>query len=101
MADLRASGLGGVPKGITADRPSSPSVGDVFYNGDLGYMEMYTAQGWFAATPINPGIPTSVVATNSGSGRARLSSLPLMVRGRAVKYTKADGIMYSGSLEDK
>lgn len=70
MADLRASGLGGVPKGATADRPSSPSVGDVFYNGDLGYMEMYTAQGWFAATPINPGIPTSVVATNSGSGRA-------------------------------
>jgi hypothetical protein len=31
---------------------------------------MYTNQGWFAATPINPGIPTSVVATNSGSGRA-------------------------------
>lgn len=70
MADLRASGLGGVPKGQTADRPSSPSIGDVFYNGDLGYMEMYTAQGWFAATPINPGIPTSVVATNTGSGRA-------------------------------
>ena len=70
MADLRASGLGGVPKGATADRPSSPSVGDVFYNGDVGYMEMYTSLGWIAATPINPGIPTSVIATDSGSSRA-------------------------------
>jgi len=26
MADLRASGLGGVPKGATADRPASPSI---------------------------------------------------------------------------
>ena len=65
MADLRASGLGGVPKGATADRPSSPSIGDVFYNGDLGYMEMYTAQGWFAATPINPGSPPSVPTLNA------------------------------------
>ena len=70
MADIKATSLGGVPKGTTAQRPTSPAVGDVFYNGDLGYMEMYTAQGWFAATPINPGIPTSVVATNSGSSRA-------------------------------
>ena len=70
MADLRASGLGGVPKGATADRPSSPSVGDVFYNGDLGYLEMYTAQGWFASSPVLPGQPTSVVATDSASGRA-------------------------------
>ena len=36
MADLRASGLGGVPKGATADRPSPANVGDVFYNGTLG-----------------------------------------------------------------
>jgi hypothetical protein len=70
MADLRASGLGGVPKGATEDRPSSPSIGDVFYNGDLGYLEMYTAQGWFASAPVLPGQPTSVVATNSGTSRA-------------------------------
>ena len=85
MADLRASGLGGVPKGATADRPSSPSIGDVFYNGDLGYMEMYTAQGWFAATPINPGIPTSVVATNSGSITPSTAPLPHRSRQRGCR----------------
>ena len=69
MADLRASGLGGVPKGATADRPSSPSIGDVFYNGTLGCLEIYTSQGW-AASSAPPAIPESVVATNQGSGRA-------------------------------
>jgi hypothetical protein len=69
MADLRASGLGGVPKGATADRPASPSIGDVFYNGTLGCLEIYTSQGWVASS-APPAIPESVVATNQGSGRA-------------------------------
>jgi hypothetical protein len=69
MADLRASGLGGVPKGATADRPSSPSIGDVFYNGTLGCLEIYTSQGWVVSS-APPAIPTSVVATNQGTGRA-------------------------------
>jgi len=70
MADLRASGLGGVPKGATADRPSSPSVGDVFYNGTLGYLEIYTSFGWLAATPTAAAIPAAPVGTNVGTSRA-------------------------------
>ena len=69
MADLRASGLGGIPKGQTADRPSSPSIGDVFYNGTLGVLEIYTASGW-VVNSASPATPTSVVATNQPSGRA-------------------------------
>ena len=69
MADLRASGLGGVPKGTTADRPASPSIGDVFYNGTLGVLEIYTSQGW-VSNSAPPSIPETVVATNQGSGRA-------------------------------
>ena len=69
MADLRASGLGGVPKGATADRPSSPSIGDVFYNGTLGCLEIYTSQGWVASS-APPAVPTSIVATNQPTNRA-------------------------------
>jgi hypothetical protein len=69
MADLRASGLGGVPKGQTADRPASPSIGDVFYNGTLGCLEIYTSQGW-VANSAPPAIPISVIATDQGSSRA-------------------------------
>jgi hypothetical protein len=69
MADLRASGLGGVPKGETADRPSSPSIGDVFYNGTLGCLEIYTSQGW-VANSAPPGIPTIGTATYSATNKA-------------------------------
>lgn len=69
MADLRTSSLGGVPKGTTANRPTSPSVGDVFYNGTLACLEIYTSQGWVAnSAPAS--IPISVSATNVPSGRA-------------------------------
>jgi hypothetical protein len=69
MADLRASGLGGVPKGTTDDRPASPSVGDVFYNGTLGCLEIYTAAGWYAASaPM--ATPTIGTATDIGTGRS-------------------------------
>jgi hypothetical protein len=55
--------------GTTAARPSNPAVGDTYYNGTLGYQEIYTVNGWFAlGAPAS--IPTSVVATNQGSGRA-------------------------------
>ncbi len=70
MADLRASGLGGVPKGETADRPASPSIGDVFYNGTLGVLEIYRSTGW--QTIGSPDAPTSVSAT-AGSAVATVS----------------------------
>jgi hypothetical protein len=55
--------------GTTAARPSNPAVGDTYYNGTLGYQEIYTVNGWFAlGAPAS--IPTSVVATDQGSGRA-------------------------------
>lgn len=68
MADIRTSSLGGVPKGETADRPASPSIGDVFYNGTLGCLEIYTAQGW-VANSAPPGIPTIGTATYSGTNK--------------------------------
>ena len=51
---IRKSNVGGVtPSGTTADRPANPSVGDQFYNGTLGILEIYTASGWVSATGAN------------------------------------------------
>lgn len=44
---------GGIPSGETADRPSNPNIGDQFYNGTLGVLELYTATGWLPATGAN------------------------------------------------
>jgi hypothetical protein len=46
-------GGGGIPSGETADRPANPAIGDQFYNGTLGVLEIYTPSGWLAATGAN------------------------------------------------
>jgi hypothetical protein len=68
MADIKATSLGGVPKGTTAQRPTSPAIGDVFYNGTLGCLDIYTSQGW-VANSAPPAIPTIGNITYSGTGK--------------------------------
>ena len=53
MSDIRTSALGGIPSGTTAQRPTSPTIGDQFYNGTLGVLEIYTSSGWLPATGAN------------------------------------------------
>ncbi len=53
MSDIRTSGLGGTPFGDTSSRPASPLVGQTYYNGQLGYLEIYTVSGWIPATGAN------------------------------------------------
>ena len=56
-------------RGGTASRPASPTAGDLYYNTDYNYFESYTANGWFPIAAA-PTVPTSVVATDTPSGRA-------------------------------
>jgi hypothetical protein len=55
--------------GNTASRPGSPNVGDIYTNTETGFIELYESTGW-APVGTAASIPTSVVATNQGSGRA-------------------------------
>lgn len=74
MADLRVSSLGGIPKGNTANRSivfPSPQVGDVYYNGQLGLLEIYDGTNWVPSS-APAGIP-SITATDVGTGRAYAS----------------------------
>lgn len=57
---------GGVPGGNTASRPSSPSIGDTFYNGELGILEIYTNSDWQPCS-APPSVPTSAIATDVGT----------------------------------
>jgi len=50
---IRYSSSGGTPFGDTANRPSNPQVGQTYYNGQLGYLEIYTVSGWIPATGAN------------------------------------------------
>jgi hypothetical protein len=44
------SSFGRVPSGTTANRPASPAVGDQYYNGTVGALEVYTSNGWKSLT---------------------------------------------------
>ena len=59
---------GHTTRGNTAGRPASPTVGDVYINTENGVLEIYESTGWTSVVP--PSVPSSVVATNQGSGRA-------------------------------
>jgi hypothetical protein len=50
---IRKSSSSGTPFGNTAGRPASPTVGQTYYNGTLGYLEIYTESGWIPATGAN------------------------------------------------
>ena len=59
----------GLTTGTTAQRPSSPTNGDLYYNTDEAQIEVYQNGNWLVAN-TTPGIPTGATATNQGSGRA-------------------------------
>jgi hypothetical protein len=50
---IRKSSTSGVPFGNTANRPTNPQVGQTYYNGELGYQEIYTTAGWIPASGGN------------------------------------------------
>lgn len=58
---------GGIPSGNTAGRPSGPVIGDTFYNGQLGQLEIYNGTSWIAvsAPPLAPTIATPTNASGS------------------------------------
>jgi len=54
------SPAGGISTGTTAQRPASPSIGAVYYNGTLGLLEIYTSSGWQPCSAPS-GTPTIVL----------------------------------------
>jgi hypothetical protein len=64
---------GHVGRGTTANKPGSPSVGDLYYDTTLGRLEVYTSTGWAIYLSLtSPGAPTSVSGT-SGNTQVSLS----------------------------
>ena len=91
---------GGIPSGNTTARPSSPAVGDTYYNGELGILEIYTASGWFPCSATAT-IPTGVTATNVGTSRpynngaVSIAFTPGTGGGLATSYTAFAGSTFT------
>jgi len=64
---------GGIPTGNTAGRPASPSIGDVYYNGQLAILEIYDGTNWVpcSAPAATPTITVADVGTSVAYGSAQ------------------------------
>lgn len=68
---INFSNLGGVPRGDTASRPLNPNIGDVYYNGTVGYLEIYSNFGWIPGNlTTDPAFITDTVRYGVVSGSA-------------------------------
>jgi hypothetical protein len=56
----------GIPSGDTAGRPSSPVIGDTYYNGEFEILEIYNGDDWVAAS-APPSTPQLVSVTDVGT----------------------------------
>jgi hypothetical protein len=114
MPDIRTSALGGVPFGTSSDRPTSPSIGQTFYNGTLGVQEIYTASGWLPATgandfnvTLNGTITTATFTKEYFAGAYTIASALLDstydiyvydTQGNNVGYTKSPSLNATGNF---
>ncbi len=73
MAISQFPSKGGIPSGNTASRPGSPVVGDTFYNGQLGQLEIYNGTAWIAVS-APPLVPTIATPTNASGSDAYSST---------------------------
>ena len=73
---IRKSSISGIPKGDTANRSvvfPSPSNGDVYYNGELGILEIFDGTE-FVACSAPPSPPTIATPTDASTGDAYTST---------------------------
>lgn len=114
MGDIRTSGLGGVPFGDSSNRPTSPTIGQTYYNGTLGVQEIYTSSGWLPATGANDfnvtlnGTITTATFTkeyfagaytiNSALGDATYDIYVYNTSGQNVGYTKSPSLNATGNF---
>jgi hypothetical protein len=64
---------GGIPTGDTAGRPASPVIGDVYYNGELGILEIFDGTDFVpcSAPAATPTIAVADVGTSVAYGSAQ------------------------------
>jgi hypothetical protein len=82
---IRKSSSSGIPFGNTAGRPASPGTGQLYSNGQLGRLELYTDTGWQNIVQETPGIAsiTGTYNESAGSGTFVISGTNFVTGGIA------------------
>jgi hypothetical protein len=72
---IRKSSSSGIPFGNTAGRPANPGIGQLYSNGQVGRLELYTSTGWQNIVQETPGLAgiTGTYNESAGSGTFTIS----------------------------
>lgn len=95
---MPGSGAMTIPRGTTAERPSSPFVGMVRFNIDTGKYEKYNGSSW-QNDSTGDGTVTSITINKSGNGININSSSPITTSGVRVLSLK-DSLEDLGNLTE-
>jgi len=80
---IRKSSSSGIPFGNTAGRPANATLGQLYSNGEVGRLELYTSTGWQNIVQETPGV-ASISGTyneSSGSGTITISGTNFVAGG--------------------
>lgn len=96
---IRSSSSSGIPYGGTSSRPSTPSSGQPYFNGDIGRLELYTsATGWQNIVQETPGVASvsGHYYESEGTGTFTISGTNF-VSGAIVYAVGTNGIEYEAT----
>jgi hypothetical protein len=65
---IRKSSNSGIPFGNTASRPASASIGQPYFNGEVGRLELYSSNGWQNIVQETPGVASASGTYNESAG---------------------------------
>ena len=94
-----STGFFGLPRGTTAQRPGTPTVGSMRYNTSTGFGELYTASGWAVVGQPPPTI-TSVSPTtyNGESGTQFIITGTNFTSEAIVKFITSTGTVTTAAI---
>jgi len=95
---IRKSAGSGIPFGNTAGRPANPGIGQLYSNGQVGRLELYTETGWQNIVQETPGVASITGAYNesAGSGTFVLSGTNFVTGGIAYAVG-TNGVEYQAT----
>jgi len=89
----------GIPRGTTAQRPSSPDYGAMRYNTTTGFAEVYTSAGWAVMGASPPTITTVSPGTYNGeSGTTFTINGTNFTSDAAVKFIDVNNTEFTAAV---
>ena len=87
-----STGAFDIPVGTTAQRPSSPTEGNIRYNTDLETTEIYAEGAWGRVSPLTPTI-SSITGNiyNTFAGNLTLAGSNFLSTNLVVSFTPSGG----------